>query len=205
MSGSILSFFSLLPEGWAHNKYYFISKRLKVWTTGTAQESWELTLVEKRKSLTSFNFLFSLWLSLGDNWREMLLQGEFCALQEISVVMGSPLDQAKHPYSDLRYSCWSSPGICQRLKVVWRLLPCSADLILGIFCGLGCGSECPVLVFQLLSWPVSIAWCFVQVNKALSGKKGYFPKNLNVAGAQLQIFSCKLSVHKSLSLAGVWT
>lgn len=43
----------------------------------------------------------------------------------------------------------------------------------------------------------------VQVNKALSAKKGYFPKNLNVAGAQLKIFSCKLSVYKTLSLAGV--
>lgn len=84
--------------------------------------------------------------------------------------------------------------------MVWRLLLCSADLIWSIFCGLDCGSECPVFVFQKQS---ALPGALVQVHKAVSGKKGYFPKNLNVAGTQLQIFSCKLSVHKTLSLAGV--
>lgn len=84
--------------------------------------------------------------------------------------------------------------------MIWGLLPCSADPVWSIFCGLDCGSECPVLVFQKQS---ALPGALVQINKALSGKRGYFPKNLNVAGAQLQISSCKLSVHKTLSLLGV--
>lgn len=46
-----------------------------------------------------------------------------------------------------------------------------------------------------------VLWC--RFIKHCLTKRGIFPKNLNVAGAQLQIFSCKLSVHKTLSLAGV--
>lgn len=54
---------------------------------------------------------------------------------------------------------------------------------------------------ELASQQCLVLWC--RLIKHCLAKKGYFPKNLNVAGAQLQIFSCKLSVYKALSLAGV--